>query len=294
MTGVVRSGRKLIINADGFGFSYGANMAIFEAAAAGAITSISVNTNFEAVNQLLLFHATYPHISIGVHLNPIVGKPVSRPEKIPSLLDPDGEFWNSHFLRRLRLGHIKKDELLHELTKQTEKVLRMGIPVSHLDSHQNSHLHPWFFPTFLNVAKATGISRMRAPLHRICIETGNPRISPLVHYSTHPRTAARHFYTLCLSRVARLHGLKMADRLVAIGHANGKRKTDYVAWQAVGENLPAGTNEIYCHPGFPDETLRRYATYVEERRKEHAILLSPDFKEIWKRNNIELISFNEL
>ncbi|MGD0229049.1 MAG: ChbG/HpnK family deacetylase [Syntrophorhabdales bacterium] len=286
--------RRLIINGDGFGFTYGINLALFEAAAASAITSVSVNSNFQAANQTPLFQATFPHISIGVHLNPVVGKPISLPREVPSLLNPEGEFWGRQFLPRLRRGYIRKDELVVELTRQVEKVLRMGVPVTHLDSHQNSHLHPCFFSTFVKIAKETGVSKIRAPRHRIDLECERPIPRAALHYSTHPQTAMTHFYTLCLARIARRSGLKMADRLVSVGHGNGGTKADAGVWCLIAKNLPTGTSEIYCHPGHPDDALRRHAVYVEERRRERSILLSPGFPEIWARSKIDLISFHQL
>jgi predicted glycoside hydrolase/deacetylase ChbG (UPF0249 family) len=286
--------RRLIINADGFGLTYGVNLAMFEVAAASAITSISVNSNFQAANQVVLFHATFPRLSIGVHLNPVAGRPVMRAERVRSLLNPDGCFWGPEFLPRLRAGLVRKDELLLEMTAQVEKVLRMGVPVSHLDSHQNSHLHPRFFPVFLKTAKETGVTRMRAPRHRICLECERAGYSSLAHYSTHPWKAVSHFYACCLARIARMNGLKMADRLISVGHGRAARKTDENVWSMIARNLPPGTSEIYCHPGFPNDELRVHASYVDERFKERSVLLSPGFRQLWNSNGIGLISFDRL
>ncbi len=45
----------LIINADGYGFTRGINRGIEEAVERGVITSISVNANFEAAEDLPRF-----------------------------------------------------------------------------------------------------------------------------------------------------------------------------------------------------------------------------------------------
>lgn len=61
--------RRLIVNADGFGFGPGATQAIFEAvAASGPITSVSVNANFPDAERLGEFVKQFPHISVGVHV----------------------------------------------------------------------------------------------------------------------------------------------------------------------------------------------------------------------------------
>ncbi len=58
--------------------------------------------------------------------------------------------------------------------------------------------------------------------------------------------------------------------------------------------LPVGVNEIYCHPGYVDDTLIKYARYVYEREDEVKILTSDDLKNEIMENNIGLISFKDL
>ena len=284
--------KKLIINADGFGFTYGINRAIFEVAEFGSISSISVNCNFKAVEQLQIFHKKFPNISIGVHLNPIVGKPVSNPEKIPSLINSNGEFWNEHFAARIRKKKIALHELFEELLAQVNFILKMGIPVTHLDSHQNLHLLPGYFKVFLKVAKMASIPRMRSHRHYIGAECERPQLTAAVYYATHLKTTIMHLYTRLLMLRAQLKGMRMANRLICVGHVSGKSKGELKVWEKIFSNLPSGVNEIYCHPGYPDDTLRRNATYIEERNNERKVLLSPKFLELLKHYEINLIDFN--
>ncbi|MCF6148005.1 MAG: ChbG/HpnK family deacetylase [Candidatus Kuenenia sp.] len=286
--------KKLIINADGFGFTFGNNRAIFEVAKAGSITSISVNTNFPAVNDLKTFSDLFPNISIGVHLNPVVGKPVLDTKKIPSLLDTKSEFWGDLFPEKLRNGHIKLNELYDELTAQVEIVLNMGINVTHLDSHQNQHLRPGFFPTFLRIAKETGIRCMRTHRHYICAECENRRLEAAKYYISHVKTAALHIYTRSLMQKAKRRGMRMADRLLSVGHATGAKKTSINVWMRMFKNIPSGISEVYCHPAYPDNTLRMYADYVDERTKEREVLLSPQFKTLIVHSGVNLIGFNDI
>jgi predicted glycoside hydrolase/deacetylase ChbG (UPF0249 family) len=87
----------------------------------------------------------------------------------------------------------------------------------------------------------------------------------------------------------------MADGLVTIGYAGTGNKTVLDNWVNVLRNLPVGTFEIYCHPGYPDEVLRRWSTaYSESRLAELAILGSPILKEVAEAENVELISFEDL
>lgn len=284
--------KKLIINADGFGFTAGNNRGIWEVAEAGVITSISVNTNFPFVSDLLSFHKKFPDITIGVHLNPIVGSPVLSCKLIPSLVNNDGQFWSKKFSDRLQGKLIQEDELENELIAQVMVVRNMGVKISHLDSHQNQHLRPGYFEIFLRIAKKFGINRMRNHRHFICAECDRPLLSAMKFYLTHPYSMLLHSYTRYLMWRAQREGMLMADRLISVGHSTGATMAETWVWEGIFKSLPVGINEVYCHPGYPDDTLRKYATYIDGRDRERQILCSSLFKGLLLKNNIELVSFN--
>ncbi len=284
---------RLIINADGFGFTPGINRAIRLVAGAGTISSISVTPNFPASAELSDFHRHFPRISVGVHLNPVVGRPVSACGSVPSLVDRDGFFWYKEFPRRLFRGLIDEKELFAELTAQIDAVLSMGVPVTHLDSHQNLHLLPRFFSLFLDLALEKNIRRMRCHRHHVCVKTWQDGESTLGFYAARPRTGAVHLYARFLMGLATKRGMKMADRLLSPPSAGrGKDHLDF--WRTAFSHLPGGTSEVYCHPGFVDDTLKRWARYVYPRQAETDLLLSGEFAALLKRSNAALIGFHDL
>jgi len=79
--------RYLIINADGYGFTPGISRAIEECVEFGTVRSISANVNFRHADSLSQLIRKHPDISIGCHLNPVVGAPILSPEKVPTLVD---------------------------------------------------------------------------------------------------------------------------------------------------------------------------------------------------------------
>ncbi len=82
---------------------------------------------------------------------------------------------------------------------------------------------------------------------------------------------------------------------MTVGYAGTGNKTVFDNWVNVLRNLPAGTFEIFCHPGYPDPVLRRWAaTYAEPRLAELEILSSPRLRDIAAAENVELISFHDL
>jgi predicted glycoside hydrolase/deacetylase ChbG (UPF0249 family) len=135
---------------------------------------------------------------------------------------------------------------------------------------------------------------MRTHRHFICAEYNYPRIRAAMYYLTHIKTAAIHTYARWLMLVAKRNEMRMADRLLSVGHVTGATKGSFKVWQSLISNMPKGINEIYCHPGYPDETLYKYANYVKERIKEREILVSTRFQKLLTDNEVKLIGFNSI
>jgi predicted glycoside hydrolase/deacetylase ChbG (UPF0249 family) len=61
------------------------------------------------------------------------------------------------------------------------------------------------------------------------------------------------------------------------------------------ENLPDGTWEFVCHPGYNDAELQSMRTRLRaSREQELQILTSPATRELLAGNGIELISYHDL
>ena len=286
--------KNLIVNADGFGFSEGCNRGIFDTIENGIISSVSVNMNFKSSEETLRLQELYPNISIGVHLNPIVGPPVSPLDTVRSLLNPDtNEFWGGkEFTRRLTFRKIKLKELKLELENQLKKALDMGTKVTHIDSHQNRHLHPFYFKVFLNVGIRFGIKKMRT--HNYYLFASKGRSEVYRFYRKNPwRLMVHTINRINMNRASRL-GFNMADRSLVFTLLEKGTKSILENWIFVLSNLPEGTSEVYNHPAYPDETLLKYASYVSERELERNLLQEQILKDIIENKNIKLISFKEL
>ncbi|MHB9131103.1 MAG: carbohydrate deacetylase [Armatimonadota bacterium] len=284
--------KYLIINADGYGFTRGINRGIEVAVARGVITSISVNANFEAIEDLPTFVKQFPHISVGVHLNPVVGRPIALPSVVPSLVNSQGEFHYHEFAQRLMHRQINPSELIHELSLQIQKVRDMGVKISHLDSHQNQHLYPPYFKIFLQLLKESGVMRMRTHAHFVLAESPHPYIDAWKFYTRNPYRLVTHSVARYEMWVARRHGVRMADRLMSTSHTGDKAILEH--WLQLLRNVPEGWSEVFCHPAYPDDELRRWATYVDQRRTEIDVMTCKETRDELARCGIELKSFHDL
>lgn len=285
------SSRRLIVNADGFGFGPGATQGILDAIREGGfISSVSVNANFPDAERVRELADEFPHISIGVHLNPLAGKPCLPAHLVPTLVDEDGNFHNERFPDLLRKTQISMAELEAELDAQIALVYGLiGARLTHLDSQENLHLDYW--DVFLRLADKWKIRQMRNNASLICLESPNPIRSRLTAYVTKPHVWVMHQYRKLQMGKARSAGMRMADRLVTVGYAGLGGKSNSETWEHVLDNLPSGTYEIYCHPAYPDETLRRWAWYCDARASELALLRRTDLRRRAQSLGIELIGF---
>jgi chitin disaccharide deacetylase len=292
-----RPRRRLIVNADGFGFAPGLNRGIEETVADGIVRSTSCVANFSDIEELPAFVSRCPHVSVGVHFNLSVGRPLTDPARVATLVDPEGNFWGDRLPRRLLSRAVSREHVRRELRAQSQRMVNLGVTPSHWDGHQNNHLYPPFFQEALAVAREFGIRLMRTPRRYLVPpqRDGTPRPRQLArYYLTHPRRAITHTYGHSLSRLARRRGMRMADRLISPAYLGSNEKWALDTWLHIIDALPPGTSEIYCHPGYVDDALRARATYVDERQMEVAVLTAAELVAKISSSGVELASFRDL
>src|SRR5690625_2588846 len=102
--------KKLIINADDFGFTPGVTQGIIEAHNNGVVTSttaFSVSKHFFQSMKNARIQA--PTLSVGIHLTLTLNKhkPILPQKIVGSLVDTDGYFWNQNqFLEKVKLEEV--------------------------------------------------------------------------------------------------------------------------------------------------------------------------------------------
>jgi chitin disaccharide deacetylase len=132
--------RLLILNCDDLGMYRGVNLGIVEAITTGVATTCSLMTPCPAASHAIELLRRHPEIPFGVHLTVVCDLPGHRwgplasKEKVPSLLDGDGELFGLDGRDRL-MAQARLDELELEFRAQIETVLRAKLEPTHLDWH---------------------------------------------------------------------------------------------------------------------------------------------------------------
>jgi len=84
--------RRLIVNADDFGFTAGINRGIVESHTRGIVTSCTLMANGRAFDDAVRLAKSFPRLSVGCHVVLIDGEPVLDAKQLPSLTSSSAQF----------------------------------------------------------------------------------------------------------------------------------------------------------------------------------------------------------
>lgn len=289
--------RRLIVNADDFGFTRGVNRAIVEAHTSGVVTSSTLMATGSAFEHAAQMAKTVPCLSVGCHVVLLDGEPVLDTQNIRTLVSHvsgSARFRDGlkSFAALALSGRLDPDEIEAEASAQIRKVQSAGISVSHIDTHKHTHLFPAVLRPLLRAAAACGVRAVRNPF-------GSRR--PLRSHELFARPGLwtryaevrilRGFASKFRTAVDR-EGFVTPDGTLGIVVTGA---LDERLFRALAENIPEGTWEFVCHPGYNDDDLRTARTRLRESREtELAVLTRPEARQLLSQEGIKLISYQDL
>lgn len=220
---------KLLVNADDFGRSEQANLAIIHCLQNGICdqTSIMVNSNyFDQAVQLAKENNLMD--KVGLHINLCEGTPLSsRIKRTKGYAFQDQFHFQPSFIQRFTKKDI--DLLTDELEAQINKYIDAGFQLGHIDSHHCTFYERSVLLALLPLLKKYHFKSIR-PI-------GNSFFTG--HFS-------RQKYGQWWKKQVRLYNLKMFDYTSSIA--------TYQKNKNIIQDLE-GIAEIYCHPILIDHTL---------------------------------------
>lgn len=286
--------KGLLVNADDLGWTEGVNRGIAEAHRSGIVRSTSLLANGAAfAGGVELAHAA-PGLGVGVHLNLSDGRPVAPAPSVSSLVNKAGEFEGSteSLLLRMARKKLSLEEVAREWDAQIDKIRSSGIEPTHLDGHKHVHMLPGLFELALRLAKKHGVRAIRisheASTLRAALAGGEGYNQGVVLKQGVQARALK-----LLAREARVlaerSGIATTDYFCGIAQA-GELTREGVG--ALLRNLPEGTTEMMCHPGYLDEELGQTATRLKESRQtELHILTDSGIRNLVAGEGIRLIDY---
>lgn len=281
--------KHLIINADDFGLHEQINKGIIKGFKEGIITSTSIMPTAPAFAEAVELAKQNPDLGIGIHLTLCTCVPSCLPKSdVSSLLGADGNFLPSYvdFAKRYYTGRINSFELEAELRAQFEKALNSGINITHIDSHQHTHMLPGINSLVIELCKEYNIKRVRVPKEAYFF-TGGYKVG-----------LGRKIGRAGLSFCADLAKPNVSDAgLITTDHFFGMLAGCNLNEELVGniiKLLPDGTSELMTHPGLSQEILAKALPWELHWENELAAMLSLKNKALLEANHVTLTNFGRL
>ena len=267
--------KRLLVNADDFGFTRDVNDGIVEAHRKGILTATTLMANGAAFDHAVHLAAENPALDVGVHLVLVGGR---------SLLDPERALPATVFelLKSALAGGLQVEA---ELDAQIRRILDAGIRPTHLDTHKHTHLFPPVLRAVADLAQRYGIGWVRRPFDYPL----NPRGIPLSKraISTGLGFLRSHFH-----RVLTAHDCRTTDHFAGF-QITGRFGPGDLA--LLIRQLPEGTTEFMCHPGFCTGELKLARTRLKEsRERELEALVSSEVREALEEADVRLTRYSEL
>jgi predicted glycoside hydrolase/deacetylase ChbG (UPF0249 family) len=249
--------KRLVVNADDFGFTADVNEGIVEAHQRGILTSTTLMANGAAFDDAVRLASQNPALDVGCHLVLIGGGSTLPPHKpLPSSV--------ARLLAAIVSGQIA---IYDELAAQVRKILAAGISPSHLDTHKHTHLAPPVLDAVARIAQEFGIPWVRRPFEIPFLRSRFRRV-----------LADRNCRTTDYFTGFKLTGRFRAPELIQLIRA-----------------LPEGTTEFMCHPGHCRAELQNADTRLKEsRERELLALISPEVRLALAESQVQLINYRDL
>jgi len=288
--------RRLIVNADDFGFTAGVNRAIIEAHTRGIVTSSTLMSNGRAFEDAVRLAKTVPQLSIGCHVVLIDGEPVLNAEQLHSIVTASSSGARfrdglKSFAARALTGRLNPDEIEAEAIAQIHKLQAAGINVSHVDTHKHTHLFPAVLRPVSRAACACGVQAVRNPFGpRKPMKSGELLKRPTL-WTRYAEVRILRTLASKFRDAAKREGMFTPDGTLGIVVTGA---LDERLFHAIAEVIPEGTWEFVCHPGYNDDDLKSARTRLRESREtELHVLTMPEVRELLLHQGIELISYRE-
>lgn len=277
--------KRVIVNADDFGFSPGVTEGILRAHRLGIVTSTTIAANMPAAAEAAGRLADAPGLGVGVHLNVCQG-PAMSAEGRAALAGADGLMDST--ATQVILGCIRHPSRLAAVMAECEAQIRWaldhGIRPTHLDSHRHVHSFTPVFRRVAALARRYDIRFIRRPRERL----------PAGGWPTCPARQRR------VRRLTNLFGTLdalWAGRLFATCGTWGVAHTGLIdaAWLTrAAAAAPCGVLEIMAHPGLAGDLEATATRLRESRQAELAALCDPAVRAAFDASAIELTHYGKL
>lgn len=281
--------RDVIISADDFGISEEVNEAVDAAHRNGILNTTSLMVAAPATADAVARARSLPDLHVGLHVVLVNGRPKLPPERIPALVDGNGEFATDLAAAGVnfffRPGARK--QLEDEVRAQFEAFAATGLALDHVNAQNHMHVHPTVLGIILKVGRDHGLRAVRIPFEPFLSSWRSMR-------NAGPQRFANAFFlwpwlTLMKMRL-RSAGIATNDFVFGMndtGHMTSDRVVRFM------EHLPRGVSEVYFHPATARwEGVMGMDDY--DFAGEYEALVDPAVRDALRASGAQRISYTRL
>jgi len=268
--------KRLVVNADDFGFTPDVNQGIVEAHREGILTATTLMANGDSFDDAVRLARDTPSLDVGCHLVLIGGRSLVNGKPFPPTV--------ARLLGALARREIRPYE---ELAAQVRCMAAAGLRPSHLDTHKHTHLAPPVLDAVARIAQEFGIRWVRRPFD-FPLDTLGGAVPALKRMTSRALGLLRRRF----HRVLESHGCRTTDHFAGFQITGRFRTAELVELLAL---IPEGTTELMCHPGRCRAALRQARTRLKEsRERELEALVSAEVRAALAGHGIELVNYRGL
>ncbi|HET7815411.1 MAG TPA: hopanoid biosynthesis-associated protein HpnK [Candidatus Baltobacteraceae bacterium] len=280
--------RRLIVSADDFGLDVAVNEAVERGNREGILSTASLMVAAPAFEDAVARARNLPNLRVGLHVVLVNGKPKLPPERVPLLVDKDGNFAADLFRAGVKYFFTPgiRAQLEAEVRAQFEAFAQTGLPLDHVNAQNHFHVHPTVLSVILKAGKPFGLRAVRIPY-----EPFGPSWRAM-RRDRRARLANDLLLKpwMMLMR-ARLHRAGIATNDYVFGmNDSGHMTPDRIA--AFLRALPDGISEVYTHPATHAWPGAFPADY--DFAGEFAALIDPQNVALARSAGIQPVTFTEL
>lgn len=248
--------KKILVRADDLGYSEGVNYGLVKSIKEGIIRSAGVMVNMPATQHGLSLLQDVP-VCYGLHTNICVGKPLSDPGRIPSLVQENGEFKPSKVYRSAVEDFVVLDEVLLEIEAQLQRFIELvGEPPHYFEGHAVASAN--FFRGLQIVAQKHGLKYSGMPGPGEAMRVGQTKV-----------------YMHMESMQPDYDPLHTLQRIVKEAHEDA-------------------CEVMVCHPGYLDGYILQHSSLTVPRTAEVDMACNPQTKEWLLEQGIEILTYDAL
>ena len=269
--------KRLVVNADDFGFTPDVNEGIVEAHQKGVLGATTLMANGGAFDDAVRLAAAAPSLDVGCHLVLVGGRSLLPPFRpLPASV---GQLLAAIVSRRIRI--------YDELAAQVRRIVDAGIVPTHIDTHKHTHLAPPVLEAVAAIAQEFHIPWVRRPFDLPI--TAARGAAPWLKRTT---SDGLRLIRARFERVLTDHGCHSTDHFAGFQITGRFRTAELVR---LIHALPDGVTELMVHPGRCREALRNAPTRLKQSREEELeALIAPETRAAIAECGIELVNYREL